>query len=442
MSADKAEKAAKPEPEKLPRDIMEQAKSALRCISSGDRVFVGSGLAVPQLLIEALAERAPELQDVEITHLMTFGPAPYAEPGMEKSFRTNALFTGANVRQAVNEGRGDYTPVFLGEIPRLIRSGALKVDTVLLQVTPPGTHGHCSLGIDCACTLEAARNAKNVIGLVNEQMPWVYGENFLHKSAFRALVRYDHPLPELPRKAPSETEKIIGMFCADLVPDGGCLQLGIGAIPDAVLAALTNKHDLGMHTEMFSDGAVELVQKGVINCSKKNLHKDKMIASFVLGSKILYDFVRSNPLVEFRPVDHTNDPFVIARNDKMISINSALQVDLTGQVCSDSIGHSIFSGFGGQVDFVRGASRSNGGKPIIALESTAKKGDISRIVPILSPGAGVVTSRADVHYVVTEYGVAFLHGKTLRERAQALIRIAHPKFREELQYAAKMRMLV
>ncbi len=425
-----------------PPEILAEAVDALRCVASGDRVFVGSGLAVPQLLVEALAMRAKELEGVEVTHLMTFGTAPYSAPGLEKSFRTNALFTGANVRAAVNEGRGDYTPIFLSEIPALIRSGDFNVDTCLVQVTPPGTHGHCSLGIDCACTLEAARNAKNVIGLVNEQMPWVYGENFLHKDEFRALVRWDHPLPELPRKAPSDAEKLIGLFCAELVPNEACLQLGIGAIPDAVLASLGDKRDLGMHTEMFSDGAVELVHKGVINCKAKTLHKDKMIASFVLGSKVLYDFVRSNPLVEFRPVDHTNDPFVIARNDKMISINSALQVDLTGQVCSDSIGHSIFSGFGGQVDFVRGASRSNGGKPIIALESTAKSGTISRITPVLSPGAGVVTNRADVHYVCTEFGVAYLHGKTIRERAHALIRIAHPQFREELKYAATQRKLI
>ncbi len=425
-----------------PQELLDQAIEALRCVSSGQRVFVGSGLAVPQLLVDALAMRANELEGVEVTHLMTFGPAPYADPGMEKSFRTNALFTGANVRPAVNAGRADYTPIFLSEIPALIRSGAFNVDTCLVQVTPPDHHGYCSLGIDCACTLEAARHAKNVIALVNSEMPRVYGENFLHKSVFRAMVQYDHELPELPRKTPSAQEKLIGLFCAELVPHGACLQLGIGAIPDAVLASLHNKRDLGMHTEMFSDGAVELVNAGVITCRAKNLHKDKMIASFVLGSKLLYDFVKSNPLVEFRPVDHTNDPFVIARNDKMISINSALQVDLTGQVCADSIGHSIFSGFGGQVDFVRGASRSNGGKPIIALESTAKSGTLSRITPTLSPGAGVVTSRADVHYVATEYGVAYLHGKTIRERALALIRIAHPQFRDELKYAAQQRQLI
>ncbi len=429
-------------PPAAPPEVLEKAVDALRCVTSNSRVFVGSGLAVPQLLVDALAARAPELEDVEVAHLMTFGPAPYSAPGMEKSFRTNALFTGANVRPAINEGRGDYTPIFLSEIPALIRSGSFNIDTCLVQIAPADYHGYCSLGIDCACTLEAARHAKNVIALVNENMPRVYGENFLHKSVFRSFVHYTHPLPELPRKTPSDEEKLIGLFCAELVPNGACLQLGIGAIPDAVLAALTSKRDLGMHTEMFSDGAVELVKAGVINCSAKNYHRDKMIASFVLGTKMLYDFIRSNPLVEFRPVDHTNDPFIIARNDKMISINSALQIDLTGQVCADSIGHSIFSGFGGQVDFVRGASRSNGGKPIVALESTAKSGTISRITPVLSPGAGVVTSRADVHYVVTEYGTAFLHGKTIRQRAHALISIAHPKFREELKYAAEQRKLI
>ena len=249
-----------------PPELLEKAIDALRCVASNDRVFVGSGLAVPQLLVEALAARGAELEGVEVAHLMTFGPAPYADPGMEKSFRTNALFTGANVRAAINEGRGDYTPIFLSEIPELIRSGALKIDTTLVQVTPPDHHGFCSLGIDCACTLEAVRHSKNVIALVNEEMPRVYGENFLHKSVFRSMVQYDHPLPELPRKKPSDAEKLIGLFCAELVPNGACLQLGIGAIPDAVLASLTNKRDLGMHTEMFSDGAVELVNAGVINC--------------------------------------------------------------------------------------------------------------------------------------------------------------------------------
>ena len=414
-----------------------RAIDALSCIKSGDTIFIGSGCAAPEILVEALTHRAPELSDVEVIHIMTMGKAPYAEPGMEKHFRHNALFTGANVRQAVNQGRADYTPIFLSEIPELIRSGAKKIDVALLQVTPAATHGYCSLGIDCAATLEAARNARYVITEVNPQMPRVYGENFLHKSHISAMIEYEHALYELPGRQMSEVHMHIGQFVADLIPNGACLQLGIGGIPDAVLHNLRDKKNLGMHTEMFSDGAVELAQEGILNCRAKNFQKDKMIASFVLGSKMLYDFVWSNPLVEFRPVDHTNDPFIIARNDNMIAVNSAIEVDITGQVSSDSIGRTIYSGFGGQVDFIRGAARSKGGKPIIALKSTSRNHTISRIVSELTPGAGVVTSRADVHYVVTEYGVAYLHGKTLRERAKALIGIAHPAFREQLTHDAK-----
>jgi 4-hydroxybutyrate CoA-transferase len=419
-----------------------RAVDALSCIKSGDTIFIGSGCAVPDILVDALTYRAPELADVEIIHIMTMGDAPYAKPGMEKHFRLNSFFTGANVREAVNAGRADYTPIFLNEIPELMRSGQKKIDVCLLQVTPAATHGFCSLGIDCAATLEAARCAKYVIAEVNPQMPRVYGENFLHKSHFAAMVEYEHPLHELPGRESSEVHMHIGQYVAELVPNGACLQLGIGAIPDAVLANLRDKHDLGMHTEMFSDGAVALVHEGIINCKAKNYQKDKMIASFVLGSKMLYDFVWSNPLVEFRPVSHTNDPYVIAQNDNMISINSCIEVDLTGQVCSDSIGRTIYSGFGGQIDFIRGAARSKGGKPIIALKSTSKKNTITRIVSELTPGAGVVTTRADVHYVATEYGVAYLHGKTIRERAHALIGIAHPAFREKLTYDAKRFMFI
>jgi acyl-CoA hydrolase len=419
-----------------------KAIDALSCIKSGDTIFIGSGCAAPEILVEALVHRAPELSDVEIIHIMTHGPAPYAQPGMEKHFRHNAFFTGSNVREAVNAGRADYTPIFLSEIPALIRSGQKKIDVVLLQLTPAATHGFCSLGIDCAATLEAARSAKYVIAEVNPQLPRVYGENFLHKSHISAMVDYEHALYELPTRELNEVHMHIGQFVADLIPNGACLQLGIGGIPDAVLNNLRDKKDLGMHTEMFSDGAVELAQEGILNCRAKNLHKDKMIASFVLGSKMLYDFVWSNPLVEFRPVDYTNDPFVIAQNDNMVAVNSAIEVDITGQVSSDSIGRTIYSGFGGQVDFIRGAARSKGGKPIIALKSTSKNASISRIVSNLTPGAGVVTSRADVHYVVTEYGVAYLHGKTLRERAKALIGIAHPAFRDQLTQDAKKYKLI
>jgi len=433
--------AARPYPP-IPPDKLAEAVDAVRCIRSGDSVFVGSGCAAPTLLLEAMAARAPELFNVQVVHILIFGPAPHLAPEMAGHFRHNALFTGSNARKAVNEGRADYTPIFLGEIPRLLTSGLVNVDAVLVQVTPPDRHGFCSLGIDCAATLVACRVAKYVIGLINPQMPRVYGENFIHQSRFYRTVEFEAPLHELSVEPPNEISLRIGQYVADLIPNGACLQLGIGAIPDAVLASLHDKHDLGMHTEMFSDQAVDLAQKGIINCRLKTLHKDKMVASFVLGTKKLYDFVDRNPICEFRPVDHTNDPFVIARNDNMISVNSAISVDITGQVNSDSIGHTIYSGFGGQVDFVRGASRSKGGKPIMALPATAKNDTMSKIVFELAPGAGVVTSRADVHYVVTEFGVAKLYGKCIRERALELVNVAHPKFRDELLFKAKQVKLI
>lgn len=420
-----------------PPEKLAEAVDALRIVKSGMTVLIGSGCAAPQLLIDALVARAPELYDVEIIHLMTFSQAPYAAPDMEGHFRHNSFFTGANVRKAVNEGRADFTPVFLHEIPRLFETGQKKIDVVLMTLTPPDRHGYSSLGVDCAVTLPAARAAKYGVAVTNTYMPRVHGENFMHIGRFNHVIECNMPLPELPRMRKTETTDRIGAYAASLIPDAACLQLGIGGIPDAVLHYLNDKHDLGMHTEMFSDGAVELVRRGNINCRKKNFHPDKMIASFVLGTAELFDFVNSNPMVEFHPLDWVNDPFLIARNDNMIAVNSAIQVDLTGQICSDSIGHDIFSGIGGQVDFIRGASRSKGGKPIIALPSTAKDDTISRIVFELDPGAGVVTSRGDAHYVVTEYGIAYLHGKSIRERAEALIRVAHPKFRDELRHQAK-----
>ncbi len=418
-------------------EALKRAIAALKCIKSGDTILIGSGCAAPQVLIDALVARAPELHDVEIIHLMTFSKAPYTSAEMAPHFRQNSFFTGSNVRKAVNEGRADFTPIFLSEIPRLFTNGQKPIDTVLVQVSPPDRHGYCSLGVDCAVTLPAARVAKHVIAVSNPQMPRVHGENFIHVSRIDELIAYDCPLPELPRVTMTDLTARIGENVASLIPDGACLQLGIGGIPDAVLHYLHDKNDLGMHTEMFSDGAVELVNRGNINCRAKNFHPDKMIASFVLGTHELFDFVNSNPMVEFHPLDWVNDPFLIARNDNMCAVNSAIQVDLTGQICADSIGHSIFSGIGGQVDFIRGASRSKGGKPIIALPSTAKDDTISRIVFELDPGAGVVTSRGDAHYVVTEFGVAYLHGKCIRERANALIEIAHPKFRDELRSDAK-----
>jgi acetyl-CoA hydrolase len=420
-----------------PPDILAKAIDALKLVKSGDTVLIASGHAAPQLLIDALVARAAELYDVEIIHLMHFGQAPYAAQEMSRHFRQNSFFTGANVRKAVSEGRADFTPIFLSEIPRLFLSGAKPIDVVLTTVSPPDRHGYCSLGTDCAVTLPAMRAARHVIAVSTPQMPRVHGENFFHISRIDHLIEYDCPLSELPRVAMTELTAKIGQYAASLIPDGATLQLGIGAIPDAVLHYLIEKNDLGMHTEMFSDGAVGLVKRGVITCKRKNFHKDKMIASFVLGTRELFDFVNSNPMVEFHPLDYVNDPFVIAQNDLMCAVNSAIEVDLTGQVCADSMGHTIFSGIGGQVDFIRGASRSKGGKPIIALPSTAKDDTISRIVFELEPGAGVVTSRGDAHYIVTEWGIAYLHGKTIRERAHALIKIAHPKFRDELEFQAK-----
>jgi acetyl-CoA hydrolase len=418
-------------------DLIEKAIPALSCVKSGDTVFVGSGCAAPNLLLEALVRRADELRDVEIIHMMTYSDAPYVRPGLEKHFRHNALFCGANVRTAIGEGRADYTPIFLNEIPELIRSGKKKIDVALIQVTPPDAFDFCSMGIDCAATLEATRSAKYVVAEVNANMPYVHGENFIHETHINAMVEHNHPLPELNSKEPDSVSCRIGEIVAQLIPDEACLQMGIGSIPDAVLYNLMDKNNLGMHTEMFSDGAIDLVKAGVLTCSAKNFHKDKIVASFVLGSRDLYQFIHFNPLIEFRPVDYTNDPFIIAQNDKMVAVNSAIQVDLTGQVCSDSIGSSIYSGVGGQVDFMRGAARSKGGIPIIALKSTAKSDKISRIVSTLNPGAGVVTSRADVHYVTTEFGAIDLHGLCLRERALGLIAISHPKFRDQLRYEAR-----
>ena len=412
------------------------AAEAVRCVKSGERVYIHPGCATPEPLAQALAARAPELKNVEVVHLLTFGEANYIRPEMEGHFRHRAFFIGGNVREAVNAGRADFVPIFLGEIERLFWSGAMPIDVALIQVSPPDPHGFCSLGVGVDTTLTAAKHASLVVAEVNQQMPRTYGDSFLHLSDIDFMVPTDRHLLQLPRHPVTELHRAIGRHIAGLIEDGATLQMGIGGIPDAVLLYLRDKNDLGMHTEMFSDGIMELVKAGVINCERKTLHPHKIIASFVLGSRVLFDFINNNPLIEFHPVYYTNDPFVIAQNDKMVAINAAVQVDLTGQVCSDSIGRSFYSGFGGQTDFIRGAARSKGGKPIIALPSTAKDGTLSRIVPMLDFGAGVVDTRADVHYVVTEYGVAHLFGKSVRERARELIRIAHPKFREELTHWA------
>ncbi|MCG3138577.1 MAG: hypothetical protein HJJLKODD_02442 [Phycisphaerae bacterium] len=420
---------------------VQTASEAVQRVHYGHRVFIGSGAAEPQELVRALAARA-DLSDTEIVHILTLGVAPYADAKLDQKFRHNAFFIGANVREAVAQGRADYTPIFLSEIPRLFRSGRVVIDVALIQVSPPDRFGYCSYGVSTDIVKSAAESARLVVAEVNQQAPRALGECFVHVDQLDVLVPCDYPLLEAPQGTPDELSRRIAKHIADLIEDGATLQMGIGTIPDAVLHFLHERRDLGIHTEMFSDGVIDLVEKGVINNARKTLHPGKIVASFVMGSRRLYDFVDNNPLIEFHPSEYTNDPFNIARNDKMVAINSALEVDITGQVCADSLGLMFYSGIGGQVDFVRGAARSRGGKPIIALPSTTADESISRIVPILKPGAGVVTSRGDVHYVVTEFGAAYLHGKSIRDRALALIQIAHPKFRPWLLAEARMRRMI
>jgi acyl-CoA hydrolase len=408
------------------------AVEALQQVRSGDRVWIHAGSGAPLTLIDALTARAPELRGVEIVHLLTLGEAPYARPEFAESFRHSGLFLGGNVREAIKAGRADYTPINLSEIERLFTSGEMPLDVALIQVSPPDAHGFVSLGASIDCTLTAARHARHIIAEVNPRMPRALGDTFLHISELSATVETCHPLPEMPAPAPSPEHLLVAEHVAALIPDGATLQVGIGGIPNAVLERLRDRRDLGIHSEMCPDAVVPLIEAGVITGARKSVHPGKVIAGFVLGTRRLFDFIDNNPMFEFHPTSYVNDPFLIARNDSMIAINSALQVDLSGQVCADSIGPVPYSGFGGQLDFVRGAGRSKGGKAIIALPSTAKNGTVSRIVPMLDPGAGVVTTRADVHYVVTEYGAAYLRGKSLRQRAQALIAIAHPCFREAL----------
>lgn len=410
--------------------------TALSSIKSGQRVYLGSGAGVPRTLINGLIRRAPVLRNVEITHILAFAEAPYVDPTYAASFRHNALFIGHNVRRAVQEGRADFTPVFLSEIPGLFRNGILPIDVALVSLSTPDEHGFCSFGVEVGTTKPAAEAAQVIIAEINRQMPRTHGDSFIHVSQIDHIIETDSPLPEAPQGGGSEEHMRIGQIIAGMVPDGATLQMGIGSIPDAVLNNLANHKDLGIHTELFSDGVIDMVEAGVITGYKKTFHPGKMVAGFLFGSKRLYDFVHDNPIIELHPTDYVNDPYNIAKNEKMVSINSALQVDLTGQVCADSIGTRFYSGVGGQIDFVRGAARSKGGLPIIAFPSTSMKGEVSRIVPMLIEGAGVTTSRNDVHYVVTEYGVASLHGKTIHQRVQELVGIAHPKFRDDLLKAA------
>jgi 4-hydroxybutyrate CoA-transferase len=419
------------------------AEEAVGSVQSGDHVWIHAGCNNPEELIVALVARAGELENVEVSHLLTFGRADYADPEYSGSFRHRALFTGPNVRAAVNEGRADFVPVHLSLVPRLIYAGLLKVDVALIHISPPDEHGFCSFGVGVECTKAAAERARTVIALVNRQMPRSLGDSFIHVQKLTHVVEVDRLPLELPRSGEiGDVARAIGGNIAELIDEGATLQMGIGEIPDAVLLFLKEKRNLGIHTEMFSDGMVELVEAGVVTNEAKTLHRGKTVASFILGSRRTFRFLDNNPFVEFHPSDYVNDPFVISQNDNMVAINSALAIDITGQVCADSLGRNIYSGFGGQVDFIRGASRSKGGKPIIALPSTAKGGTVSRIVDTLSEGSGVVTSRADVHYVVTEYGIASLFGKCLRERASELIKVAHPDYRRELREAARRRNLM
>ncbi len=419
------------------------ADDAVKAVKSGDNVIVQPGCAAPLELIKALVRRKEELFNVNIFHILIVGDLPYVKPGMEKHFTHKAFFIGGNTRQAVNEGRAEFIPIRLSEVTLLFKRGIISPDVALINVSPPDEHGFCSLGIDVGNIKTPAEKAKIIIAQINDEMPRTLGNSFIHISKLDYIVEHTEPLMELPQVDPNATQETleiydrIGMYIADLIEDGSTLQMGIGAIPDSVMKHLHRKKNLGIHTEMFSDGIIDLVESGVVNGEEKSLHPGKIIAGFVLGTKKLYNFIHNNPIIEFHPQEYVNDPFVISKNNKMVAINSAIEIDLTGQVCSDSIGTRFYSGIGGQIDFIRGAAHSEGGKPIIAIPSTTKDLKYSRIVPVLRQGAGVVTTRGDVHYVVTEYGVANLFGKSIQERAKALIRIAHPKFRDELTEFAK-----
>jgi len=419
------------------------ADEAVKSIKSGYNIVIQPGCACPNELVRALVDRKDELKDVTLYHILIVGSIPYINPGMEKHFKHKAFFIGANTRQAVNEGRAEFIPIFLSEVPLLFKLGRIKSDVALLNVSPPDEHGFCSYGVDVGTIKTPAEKSKIIIAQVNKNMPRALGDSFIHINKINYIVEYDEPIKELPQVDPDTTPEVLAVFdkigknVADLIEDGSTLQMGIGAIPDSVMKYLHDKKDLGIHTEMFSDGIIDLVEEGIINGEKKTLHPGKIIAGFVLGTQRVYDFIDNNPVIEFHPQEYVNDPFIISKNNKMVAINSAIEVDLTGQVCSDSIGTKFYSGIGGQVDFIRGAAHSEGGKPIIAIPSTTKDDSISRIVPTLKTGAGVVTSRGDVDYIVTEYGAVNLWGKTIQERAKALISIAHPKFRDELTKYAK-----
>ncbi len=418
------------------------AEAAVSDIKSGDRVYISGNAATPYVLMKALASRKNELRDIELVHVLLVGEDPLSSREMFGHFRHNSLFVGPADRQAINEGRADYMPIFLHQIPDLFYSEQMLLDVALIHTSPPDEHGFMSLGVEVLASKAALEKAKVVVVQVNEKMPRILGDSFVHVSKVDKVVEISEDLPQLGKKPFTEVERKIGHSIASLIEKGSTLQLGIGGIPDAVLSALKGDMELGIHTEMVSDGVMDAIESGIITGAKKTFHPNKVILTFMLGSKSLYEYADNNPIFEAHPTDYTNHPFNVSQNDKMVAINSAIEVDLTGQVCSDSIGTYIYSGFGGQVDFIRGAAHSKGGKPIIALPSTAKHGEVSRIVPYLKQGAGVVTTRADVKYIVTEYGVANLHGKNLQERTKELINVAHPNFRDDLIKEAKNRNLL
>lgn len=421
---------------------IKSAEQAVSFIKSNQRIFLTGNCSTPRVLLNALVNHAPALQNVEICQALTIGPADYVGAEMQGHLRVNTMFISANIRKAVHEGRVDFTPVLLSEFPLLFKNGHLPLDVALVHLSPPDEHGFCSFGIENGLTKSPAESAKMIIAEVNEQMPRTLGDSFIHVSRLQHIVQVNYSLAEMrmAEEAPSEEIDKIARFIAELIPDGATMQLGIGAIPDSVLKYLYDKKDLGVHTELFSDGVIDLVDAGVLTNAKKTLHTGKIVAGFILGTQRLYDWVDDNPLIELHPTEYINDPFIIAQNERMVAVNSAIEVDLTGQVCADSIGPKLYSGVGGQLDFIYGSSRSKGGVPIIALPSVATLRDgtrISRITAMLKQGAGVVTSRNHVRYIVTEFGVANLYAKSIRERARELIKIAHPEFREQLTAEAK-----
>lgn len=424
------------------KDKTGTAAAAMKLIKSGNRIFIGTGCAQPQHLVNALVEYSGHIYDAHIVHLLTMGAAPYADEKFREKFKMNSFFVADNVRHALEKGVGDYTPIFLSEIPQEFESGRIPIDVALISVSEPDVNGLCSLGVSVDIVKSAVANAKYVIAQVNSNMPRTFGDSFIHVNTIDTLVPCNEEVIEILIPEPDETLRRIGQNISRLVEDGCTIECGIGRIPQALAEFLVYKKDLGIHTEMFSDWIIDLIECGAVTCAKKSLNRGKAVASFCMGSRRLYDYIDNNPFFEFYPTEYVNDPFIISQNEKMVAINVGLEIDLTGQVCADSLGYKFYSGIGGQVDFIRGAARSRGGKAIIAMPSTAKNGDVSRIVPHLTEGAGVVTTRGDVHYVVTEYGIAYLHGKSIRERVLSLINIAHPKFRGELMQAAKAQKYV